>query len=107
MGNSEFCEMTKELEDMLADYRSFFRFHSGRDITPEDIEGLEIRPPMNPVEEAVGMMIRTYNWLGQSKSDDKYTAIGRNSHKYAIRLDEINDKLWMLIDDYEKGRMKR
>jgi hypothetical protein len=100
----EFPEMYKELGEMIKTYAEYFKTLTGRPITPQDIEGLSTRPPMNPVEEAVGFMTRMDTWLSCPGYESQYSDMGFRSHYYSLRLDRINDRLWILIDTYERRR---
>lgn len=105
INHKEISEMEKEIEEMIKDYSKFFKVIKNRSITPADISNLSIRSPMNPVEEAVGMMARMDFWLNHPGYDSEYRDMGLRSHYYSLRIDRINDRLWMIIDMYEKRRL--
>ena len=67
----------------------------------DDLRCISLRTPMNPLEEAVGMMYRIWAWIGDYDSNERMRSLSSMSKKYSAELDELNDRFWERVDRLE------
>ena len=68
----------------------------------ERLMALPLRTPMNPIEEAVGMMHRLWMWNSMSNYGDS-PETARMAMSCIEEIDRINDAFWTRIDEIEAG----
>jgi len=71
----------------------------------ERLMALPLRTPMNPIEEAVGMMHRLWMWNSMSNYGDS-PETARMAMSCIEEIDRINDAFWTRIDEIESGAYK-
>lgn len=71
----------------------------------ERMMSLPLKIPMNPVEEAIGMMHRLWMWNSVSSYDDRQETADM-AMSCIEEIDEINDEFWTRIDEIESGIYK-